>query len=134
MRFRIYDLRAAPQHVVSFIMTEHDMLNEMCLAALGQGDLKAIGRSRGFEAELIHSRELFRHGFLSLHGVQAALATLEPRSSACTVEVGGSQPEFYAGLSRLGLAESLWHTGGFFRPFPTVKERLISAILLFGTV
>src|SRR5947208_2932044 len=44
--FTIYARR--PSMSCAFIMTEQDMLKEMCLAALGQADLKAIGRSRGF--------------------------------------------------------------------------------------
>ena len=49
----------------------------MCLE-FSQADFRAVGRSRGFEAETIASRELMQHLFLSEHGVASALALLTP--------------------------------------------------------
>jgi hypothetical protein len=56
-------------------MTNEAMLKEMFLE-LGQVDLKAIGRSRGFDPQTIASPQLMQHVFLSEQGVVAALASL----------------------------------------------------------
>ena len=56
-------------------MTKEAMLKEMFLE-LGQADLKAIGRSRGFDPQTIASPQLMQHVFLSEQGVAAALASL----------------------------------------------------------
>jgi hypothetical protein len=56
-------------------MTKEAMLKEMFLE-LGQVDLKAIGRSRGFDPQTIASPQLMQHVFLSEQGVAAALASL----------------------------------------------------------
>ena len=58
------------------------MLKSMGLE-LSQADLKAIGRSRGFEPETIASRALLQHVFLSEKGLASAMALLSP------VEVAG---------------------------------------------
>jgi hypothetical protein len=50
---------------------------------LSQPDLKAIGRSRGFEPEIVASQDLMRHVFLTEQGVALAMASLTP------VEVAG---------------------------------------------
>lgn len=57
-------------------MTEQARLKEMFGGELAQVDVKAIGKSRGFDAATVASRELMQHGFLSEQGVAAALATL----------------------------------------------------------
>ncbi|MBI4659652.1 MAG: hypothetical protein HY735_12500 [Verrucomicrobia bacterium] len=57
-------------------MTKQEMLNTMCLVELSQADVKAIGRCRGFEAEVVASRALLQHVFLSEQGVREALASL----------------------------------------------------------
>ena len=48
----------------------------MCQRELAQADLKAIGRSRGFDAETAGSRALLQHAFLSEQGVTEAMASL----------------------------------------------------------
>ncbi len=123
-----------------FIMTEQDMLSSMCLVALGQGDLKAIGRSRGFDPEAIRSRELFRHGFLSHQGVRTALATLtQPEIlglhllSFLGEELG---LEFFKRVYPDSVSANRYgtYTERFKCLFHRVKERLIErGILLFGT-
>jgi hypothetical protein len=125
-----------------FIMTEQDMLKEMCLAALGQADLKAIGRSRGFEPEAIRSRELFRHGFLSQQGVQAALATLtEPEILGLNLlSCLGEEVslEFFKRVYPDSVSPNRYggtYTERFKGLFQRVKERLIErGVLLFGTL
>ena len=61
-------------------MTKEAMLKEMFLE-LGQVDLKAIGRSRGFDPQTIASPQLMQHVFLSEQGVAAALASLSEAES-----------------------------------------------------
>jgi hypothetical protein len=57
-------------------MTEETMLKEMFAQELAQADFKAIGRSRGFDAQTTASPQLMQHVFLSEQGVAAALASL----------------------------------------------------------
>jgi hypothetical protein len=52
------------------------MLSAMCQRELAQADLKAIGRSRGFDAETTASRVLLQHAFLSEQGLSGAMASL----------------------------------------------------------
>jgi hypothetical protein len=52
------------------------MLTVMCGRELAQADLKAIGRSRGFDAETAASRVLLQHAFLSEQGLNGAMASL----------------------------------------------------------
>jgi len=59
------------------LMTESDMVKALCLE-LSQADLKAIGQSRQFDPEIVGSRELFQHSFLSDQGVLSAAASLTP--------------------------------------------------------
>ena len=56
-------------------MTKQEMLKAMC-RELSQADLKAIGRSRGFDSQTVASRMLLEHVFLSDQGVPAAMASL----------------------------------------------------------
>ncbi|HWH70791.1 MAG TPA: hypothetical protein VNT26_15480 [Candidatus Sulfotelmatobacter sp.] len=49
-------------------MTEQARLKEMFGGELAQVDVKAIGKSRGFDAATVASRELMQHGFLSEQG------------------------------------------------------------------
>ena len=48
----------------------------MCRRELAQADLKAIGRSRGFDAETTASRVLLQHALLSEQGLSGAMASL----------------------------------------------------------
>ena len=57
-------------------MTKQEMLNKMCLIELAQADAKAIGRCRVFDVEVVESRALLQHVFLSEQGVRGALASL----------------------------------------------------------
>jgi len=65
-------------------MTEETMLKEMFLE-LGQADLKAIGRSRGFDPQTIASPQLMQHVFLSEQAWRRRWHRSQKRSpSACT--------------------------------------------------
>jgi hypothetical protein len=52
------------------------MLSAMCQRELALADLKAIGRSRGFDTETAASRVLLQHAFLSEQGLSGAMASL----------------------------------------------------------
>lgn len=117
------------------------MLKEMCSYGLAQVDLKAIGQSRGFDANTIASRELLQHVFLSEQGVAAALASLTEPEMLCLhllsflgEEVG---LEFFKrvypdSVSSHGYATYTEQYKGLFQ---AVKTGLVRrGVLLFGTL
>ncbi len=116
------------------------MAQAMCLE-LSQADLKAIGRSRGFEPETIASRELMQHMLLSEQGVAPAMASLTPVEIAglhllnCLQEQVGV--EFFRRIYPAAVSRNLYasFTERFKGLFKEVKARLIQrGLLLFGTL
>jgi hypothetical protein len=122
-------------------MTKEAMLKEMFLE-LGQVDLKAIGRSRGFDPQTIASPQLMQHVFLSEQGVAAALASLSEAEflglhllNCVQDEVG---IEFFRKMYPATVSRDSFY-GGYterFRGlFQQVKTQLVRrGLLLFGTL
>ena len=122
-------------------MTKEAMLKEMFLE-LGQADLKAIGRSRGFDPQTIASPQLMQHVFLSEQGVAAALASLSETEflglhllNCIQDEVG---LEFFRKMSPDSTPRNPFYgtfTEQYKGLFQQVKTQLIRrGLLLFGTL
>jgi hypothetical protein len=119
-------------------LTESDMVEGMCLE-LSQTDLKAIGRSRQFDPEIVGSRELFQHVFLSAQGVVPAAASLTPAELAglqllhCLREA--VDVEFFKRVYPAAVSPNLYasYNDRFKALFQEVKTRLIQrGLLVFG--
>jgi hypothetical protein len=122
-------------------MTKEAMLKEMFLE-LGQVDLKAIGRSRGFDPQTMASPQLMQHVFLSEQGVVAALASLSEAEflglhilNCVQDEVG---LEFFRKMYPDSTPRSPFYgtyTEQFKALFQQVKTQLVRrGLLLFGTL
>lgn len=116
------------------------MARAMCLE-LSQADLKAIGRSRGFEPETIGSRELLQHVLLSDQGVGLALAALTPAELACLHLLNCLREqvdvEFFKRLYPALVPPNIYasHNERFKALFQEVKARLVRrGLLLVGTL
>jgi len=122
-------------------MTKETMLKEMFLE-LGQADLKAIGRSRGFDPQTIASPQLMQHVFLSEQGVAAALASLSETESLGLHLLNCFQDEVDVEFFRKMYPDSAprnsfygSYTERFHGLFQQVKTQLIRrGVLLFGTL
>ncbi len=116
------------------------MLKEMCLSALAQADLKVLGRSRGFEPEILASRALLQHAFLSETGVSTVLATLTEAEILGLNFLQLKEEVSLDFFERIytDLAGSKYYhsyTERFKPLFQRVKTQLIQrGILLFGTL
>ena len=122
-------------------MTQPEMIEEMCLAELSQADIKAIGHSRGFDAQTIGSRELMQHVFLSEQGVRAALASLAESEilGLHLLNCLGDEVEleFFERLYPDTITSDIYatYTERFRGLFQQVKTQLIRrGILVFGTL
>jgi hypothetical protein len=122
-------------------MTEQQMLHEMCSCELAQADLKAIGQSRGFDAQTIASRELLRHVFLSEQGVATALSSLtEPERLGLHLlsSLGGATDvEFFQRLYPDAVSSNRYgtYTERYKGLFQEIRTRLVRrGVLLFGTL
>jgi hypothetical protein len=122
-------------------MTKETMLKEMFLE-LGQADLKAIGRSRGFDPQTIASPQLMQHVFLSEQGVAGALASLSEAEFLGLHVLNCIQDEVDVGFFRKMYPDSAprnsfygSYTERFQGLFQQVKTQLIRrGVLLFGTL
>ena len=122
-------------------MTKEAMLKEMFLE-LGQVDLKAIGRSRGFDPQTMASPQLMQHVFLSEQGVAAALASLSEAELLGLHLLNCMQDEVDLEFFRKLYPESVprnsyygSYTERFHGLFQQVKTQLIRrGVLLFGTL
>ena len=118
------------------------MLQEMFSGELAQADLKAIGKSRGFDAETTASRELMQHVFLSDQGVPAALAGLtEPELLTLhLLNCLGDEVdlEFFKRLYPEAVASKAYYisfTERYKPLFQQVKVQLVRrGVLLYGTL
>jgi hypothetical protein len=122
-------------------MRQPEMLKEMCRAELSQADFKAIGHSRGFDAQTIGSRALMQHVFLSEQGVRAALASLAESEilGLHLLNCWGDEVEleFFKRLYADTIRSDIYatYTERFKGLFQQVKIQLIRrGILLFGTL
>ena len=117
------------------------MLKEMFLE-LGQVDLKAIGRSRGFDPQTMASPQLMQHVFLSEQGVAAALASLSETEFLGLHLLNCVQDEVGLEFFRKMYPDSTprnpfygTYTEQFKALFQQVKTQLIRrGLLLFGTL
>ncbi len=122
-------------------MTKEAMLKEMFLE-LGQVDLKAIGRSRGFDPQTMASPQLMQHVFLSEQGVAAALASLSEAEFLGLHVLNCVQDEVGLEFFRKMYPDSTprnpfygTYTEQFKALFQQVKTQLIRrGLLLFGTL
>ncbi len=122
-------------------MTKEAMLKEMFLE-LGQVDLKAIGRSRGFDPQTTASPQLMQHVFLSEQGVAAALASLSETEILGLHLLNCVQDEVGLEFFRKMYPDSTprnpfygTYTEQFKALFQQVKTQLIRrGLLLFGTL
>jgi hypothetical protein len=123
-------------------MTEETMLKEMFVQELAQADLKAIGRSRGFDAQTTASPQLMQHVFLSEQGVATALASLSEREFLGLHLLSCVQDETDLEFFRKMYPDSAprnsfygSYTERFHGLFQQVKTQLIRrGVLLFGTL
>ena len=116
------------------------MVNSMC-QELGQADLKAIGRSRGFEPEITASRALMEHALLSEQGVATAIAMLTTEELAVLHLLNCLRDqvnlEFFKRLYPASVSSNLYasYNDRFKALFHEVKTRLIQrGLLLMGTL
>jgi hypothetical protein len=112
-------------------MTRQEMLKNMCLLELGQADVKAIGRSRGFENDIAASPALLQHVFLTEQGVREALASLtESELLGLHLLHHEAEPvglEFFQRIYPDAVSKDLWgtHTARFKGLLQLVKASLI---------
>ncbi len=112
-------------------MTSQEMLKNMCLFELGQADIKAIARSRGFDREIAASSALLQHVFLSEQGVRDALASLtENERLGLHLLHHGAEPvglEFFERVYPEAAAKDRWgtHTARFKGILQRVKAGLV---------
>lgn len=116
------------------------MLKDMSFE-LSQADFKAIGRSRGFAPEIIASRELLQHVFLSVQGVTSAMGSLTPDEIVgLHLLHGGRDPvdlQFFKRIYPSAVPADNYssYNDRFKTLFQQVKAQLIQrGLLLFGTI
>ncbi len=113
------------------------MLRKMCREQLGDADVRAICKSRGFSAREATTRAVFENFFLSEIGVAAALRTLSQREiatlhllAACKEEV---EISFFARLYGAGRAETIYY-GTYNQRYTDVMKQVQANLIRRGVL